>query len=157
MAHISIVAKQNIALGRVFPNFCHGPKIGILSHNLMTALVELPYISFKNLAEVEHIRHYLQESCKYLTFQTKPVKFCQIKNFLQFPTFVARCLQVRIILSSFVDGSCKTLSEKWNKYQQEIIWHVQKVLKLFLQICKNQIIIRQFFGTIFQYNYCDYH
>ena len=32
--------------------------------------VELPYISCKNLAEVVHIRHYLQESCKYLTFQT---------------------------------------------------------------------------------------
>ena len=37
---------------------------------LSEAPVELPYISCKNLAEVVHIRHYLQESCKNLTFQT---------------------------------------------------------------------------------------
>ena len=37
--------------------------------------IELPYISCKNLALVIYIRHYLQESCKYLTFQTKPVRF----------------------------------------------------------------------------------
>ena len=34
-------------------------------------LVELPYISCKNLTEVVHIRHYLQVSCKNLRFQTK--------------------------------------------------------------------------------------
>ena len=35
----------------------------------MDVLVELPHISCKNLAEEEHIRHYLQESYKYLTLQ----------------------------------------------------------------------------------------
>ena len=33
-------------------------------------LVELQYISCKNLAEVVHIRHYLRESCKNLRFET---------------------------------------------------------------------------------------
>ena len=32
--------------------------------------VELLYISCKNLAELVHIRHYLQKSCNYLKFQT---------------------------------------------------------------------------------------
>ena len=36
----------------------------------MNSLVELAYISCKNLAEAEHIRHYVQESCKYLAFET---------------------------------------------------------------------------------------
>ena len=39
-----------------------------------STLVEPSYISCKNLAEVEHIRYYLQKPCKYLTIQTKPVR-----------------------------------------------------------------------------------
>ena len=52
-------------------------------------IVELPYISCKNPAEVEHIRHYLQESSKYLTFQTNQSNSvrsdisCRIKRFLK--------------------------------------------------------------------------
>ena len=39
--------------------------------------VELPYISCKNLGEVVHIRHYLQESCKNLGFQTNLSDSCR--------------------------------------------------------------------------------
>ena len=69
-----------------------------------TSPVELPYISCKNLAEVEHIRHYLQESCKYLTFNTKPVRFCQIRHCLQIQTFLARFLQAQTTIATFLDS-----------------------------------------------------
>ena len=51
--------------------------------------VELPYISCKNLAEVVHFRHYLQESCKNLGFQTnlsdscRSDISCRLRRFLQ--------------------------------------------------------------------------
>ena len=58
--------------------------------------------------------HFLQESCRSGTYQTlsarilqvsyisdKPVRFWQIRHFLQIQTFLAR----------FLDESCKTMSE----------------------------------------------
>ena len=51
--------------------------------------VKLPYISCKNLAEVVHIRYYLQESCKNLRFQTnlsdsgRSDISCRVRRFLQ--------------------------------------------------------------------------
>ena len=68
--------------------------------------------------------HFLQESCRSGTFQTlsarilqeswisdKPVRFLQIKHFLQIETFLARFLQVKTFRARFLDGSCKTMSE----------------------------------------------
>ena len=55
----------------------------------LLAPVELPYISCKNLAEVVHFRHYLQESCKNLGFQTnlsdscRSDISCRFRHFLQ--------------------------------------------------------------------------
>ena len=61
--------------------------------------------------------HFLQESCRSGTFQTlsarilqeswisdKPVRFLQIRHFLQIQTFLARFLQVKTFLARFLDG-----------------------------------------------------
>ena len=51
--------------------------------------VELPYISCKNLAEVVHIKHYLQKSCKNHRFQSNLSDSgisdisCRVRRFLQ--------------------------------------------------------------------------
>ena len=67
---------------------------------ILKVLVELPYISCKNLAEVVQIRHYLQESFKNLRCQTnlsdsgrsdiscRVIRFLQ--DFQQVKTFLAR-------------------------------------------------------------------
>ena len=48
--------------------FCHTSMF--FKMKFIGSIVELPYISCKNLANVVHSRRYLQESCKNLTFQT---------------------------------------------------------------------------------------
>ena len=85
------------------------PRLDIASTSGLKTLVERPHNFRKNGAEVEHIRHFLQESCKYLTFQTKIVRFRHIRPFLQIQTVLTKFLQV------------KTICLKMNKNLQENI------------------------------------
>ena len=75
-----------------------------LINQLHTPVEMPPYVSCKNLAEVERIRHYLQESCKFLTFQTnlsdsvRSDIFGRFRRFLQDSwTYLARqCLRLKV-------------------------------------------------------------
>ena len=125
-----------------FSNYCHHHRDSVSQLNDRSSRIAICF--FKNLAEVEHIRHNLP----ILQLSHISDKTCQTlsdQKLLTVSYFSCKMLTVRMILASFVDASCQTMSEKWTKFQQVIIWNVLKVLRLFLQFWKNQIIIQQFY------------
>ena len=83
--------------------------------------VELPYISCKNLAEVVHIRHYLQESCKNLGFQTNLSDSCRSDISCRF--------------RRFLQDSCRSrhfLQDSWTDLAEVV--HIRHYLQ---ESCKN--------------------
>ena len=72
--------------------------------DVMKFRVELPYISCKNLAEVVHIRHYLQESCKNLGFQTNLSDSCRSDISCRFRRFLQdSCRSRHFLQDSWTD------------------------------------------------------
>ena len=71
---------------------------------LKSTPVELPYISCKNLAEVVHFRHYLQESCKNLGFQTNLSDSCRSDISCRFRPFLQdSCRSRHFLQDSWTD------------------------------------------------------
>ena len=61
----------------------HQHSLHVMLHPLLSLNLDV-FPTFHKLScrFVEHTRHYQQESCKHLTFQTKPVRFWQDQVFL---------------------------------------------------------------------------
>ena len=71
---------------------------------VVSAAVELPYISCKNLAEVVRFRHYLQESCKNLGFQTNLSDSCRSDISCRFRPFLQdSCRSRHFLQDSWTD------------------------------------------------------
>ena len=90
-------------------------------------------VSFEVFPPVELLYTFLQESCRSGSYQTlsarvlqlsyfpdKPVRFCQIRHFVQIRTFRTRFLQDHTFFARFLDGSFKTMSENWMKFWMEM-------------------------------------
>ena len=102
-----------------------------------------------HIAEVVHIRHYLQES--YIS--DKPIRFWQIRHFLQIQKFLARFLQVRTFLAGFSDKFCKTMSKNWKKKFSKKMSGMYIFKLFFIYLCfadaVNTFKFRQFLPSYF--------